>query len=305
MNDRASIQFAISSVWKVLACASVCLCVCVCTGGYATPAPEPPSLDSLHSMTKSTSSNDGEHGGSRAPTSPSASSSNVIIAEDGYAMVSKTSFSPSETALPQIPRTGTSGSMGSQGSLGEEVVMNGVTLHPDYHRVKDCIPDQDSENDPNYESVDEALSKVPASSATNSSSSPPSASSAVMHADSSTATGGTRCVTVNIVTLASSPSRKAHQYEEVSPPTSPTASDRAPAGTAGATSSNNASSNSASSSGAAPKAQHSDSGEAAEVRDRVLQGHMYEAISDVKKKNSSQKSDTARKASGAIHSVKL
>lgn len=255
-------------------------------------------------MTKSTSSNDGEHGGSRAPTSPSASSGNVVITEDGYAMVSKTSFSPSETALPQIPRASTSGSVGSLGSLGEEVTINGVTLHPDYHRVRDCIPDQDSENDPNYESVDEALSKVPASSAANSSSSPPSSSSAVMHAHSSAATGGTPCIT--IITHASSPSRKVHQYEEVSPPTSPTASDRAPAGTAGATSSNDASSNSASSSGAAPKAQHSDSGEAAEVRDRVLQGHMYEAISDVKKRNASasQKSDTDKKASGAIHSVK-
>ena len=276
----------------------------VCTGGYATPAPEPPSLDSLHSMTKSTSSNDGEHG-SRAPASPSASGGNVIIAEDGYAVVSKTSFSPSETALPQIPHAGTSSSLGSLGSLGEEVLINGVTLHPDYHSVKDCVPGQDNENDPNYESVDEALSKVPVSSAANSSS-----SSAVMHAYSTTATASTPCVT--IINHTSSP-RRTHQYEEVSPPTSPLTSPvmqtstRVFTGAAGAASSNGASPNGTSSSGAVPKVQNSDNAEAAEVRDRVLQGHMYEAISDVKKRNAtaSRKSETEKKQSQVIHSVKL
>ena len=86
-------------------------------------------------MTKSTSSTDAP------PTSPSASggvgSNAVFVADDGYAVVSKaTGFSPSETALPQIPCEGTSGSLGSLGSLGEEVLFipSAITvLNSEFH----------------------------------------------------------------------------------------------------------------------------------------------------------------------------
>lgn len=66
----------------------------------------------------------------------------------------------------------------SGGDGSEAVTLNGVTLHPDYHRVKDSLEarghdpatasdsghhpymDPDPDNDPNYESVDEAFAKV-------------------------------------------------------------------------------------------------------------------------------------------------
>lgn len=250
-------------------------------------------------MTKSTSSSDGDHFNNtgRPPTSPSANHPNVVIADDGYAVVSKTSgFSPSETALPRIPRAGTSGSVGSLGSLGEEVMINGVTLHPDYHSVKDCIPaDQDNENDPNYESVDEALSKVPAPSSMKSSSSSPKGAAP---GHSKVGTGASPNVTI---INHMSPSRRTHQYEEVSPPASPLASpplqvsSRVSAGVAAASSSNGASANGASLSGMIPRQANIDP-QAAEVRDRVLQGHTYEAISEVKtrQKASQRKTDSQK-----------
>ncbi|XP_076456410.1 uncharacterized protein LOC143290780 [Babylonia areolata] len=323
------------------------------SGSYAVPAPEPPSLDSLHSMTKSTSSNDGDHGNSRPPTSPTG---NVVIADDGYAVVSKSGFSPSETALPQIPRAGTSSSIGSVGSVGEERMIGGVTLHADYHSVRDCLPDQDNENDPNYESVDEALSKSPGGSALprspagsalskspggsalprslagsalskspggsalprSAASVASAAASAVMPVHTSSTTASVPCVTV--INHTHSPARVHHQYEEVSPPSSPLASPTGPASTRvpnGAAASNGLTVNGASSSGDTPKGDKSENVETAEVRDRVLQGHMYEDICEVKKRNSrasansdrgkQQSSDSAKQQSrdSGIQSVKL
>lgn len=319
------------------------------SGSYSTSAPEPPSLDSLHSMTKSAASADGDHG-NRAPGSPPSSfhgghvagsppsgyrvgssppsgyrsaaspsgtgSTGVGVAADGYAAVIKaSSFSPSETALPQIPRSSPSPnptpttSLHSLSSLGEEVTVNGVIVHPDYHRVKDCLPDQDNENDPNYESVDEALSKGPVSSGSvdaGSRSSPKvgdlrplaqAAAGSVNSSGSNTHTG---------LKLPSSPTRRTHQYEEVSPPSSPRAGQGSGVT---ATSPPSASANSSVPSGAIPKGQPSSgtipkgctttvgvvpkqqlsngahSAEAAEVRERVLQGHMYEVVTEVKKTN--------------------
>ena len=196
-----------------------------------------------------------------------------------------------------------------------------MTLHPDYHSVKDCIPDQDSENDPNYESVDEALSKVPASPGAGNSS---GAGAAVMHVRSTTA-ATVSSPRVTVINHSSSPSpRKTHQYEEVSPPTSPRGSPAVQASSRGggvssgaASSSSNAASPSGASSsrGAVPKAPSVENAEAAEVRDRVLQGHMYEAIPDVKKRSSaaaaaaaaaaSRKSESDKKQSRLIQNMKL
>ena len=203
------------------------------------------------------------------------------------------------------------------------MTINGVTLHPDYHSVKDCIPDQDSENDPNYESVDEALSKVPASPGAGNSS---GAGAAVMHVRSTTA-ATVSSPRVTVINHSSSPSpspRKTHQYEEVSPPTSPRGSPAVQASSRGgglssgaASSSSNAASPSGASSsgGAAPKPPSVENAEAAEVRDRVLQGHMYEAIPDVKKRSSaaaaaaaaaaSRKSESDKKQSRLIQNMKL
>ncbi|KAL8572852.1 hypothetical protein ACOMHN_011101 [Nucella lapillus] len=271
------------------------------SGGYAVPAPEPPSLHTLHSMTKSTTSSiDGDHGNNRPPP---PSPSNVVIADDGYAVVSKSGFSPSETALPQIPASpGTSGGVGGGGgsgggggggSQGEERVIGGVTLHTDYHSVKDCLPEQDNENDPNYESVDEALSKSPPGG---------SASAAVVGVSSSSSSTPVHSITITtpraaLLNHATSPSRVRHQYEEVSPPSSPQAS---PASTnkpaEGAAASNGSSSNGASS-----------NGDPNLVRDRVLEGHMYEDISEVKKRNGAGKTGGSggKKGNMIIHSVKL
>lgn len=227
-------------------------------------------------MTKSTSNEgDRDHGHSmRALSSPAVSQnapSLVCIADDGYAVVSRTSnFSPSETALPQIPRTGTPGLVYNRGNFNKDVSKD-IMLHPDYHRVKDCIVDGDSENDPNYESVDEALSKVKLAS---------------LRASASPNSNNITSVSVKNVCSdnATSPSRRKHQYEEVSPSSSPMLCAAHSPGTF-----------TAATSGLTPSDNYAGKvkGEAAfsgmvgsqkcenKVRERVLQGHMYEDISEV------------------------
>ncbi|XP_046374342.2 uncharacterized protein LOC124147672 [Haliotis rufescens] len=184
-------------------------------GNYATAAaPAPPSLDSLHMMTKQ--QEDRRHLASPEDSGISGSSND-------YAIVDKrSSFSPSATRLPEIPNSPvlpTAAPIVVNVNGNAEGASNGVTLDPNYQTVKDCITYID-ENDPNYESVEEAKAKQP------------------------------------------SKRDRRHVYEEVSP-TNP----NAPGFEA-----------------------------ASEVRERVLQGHMYEDIHELKEQ---QRKSKRRPAGGS------
>ena len=250
------------------------------------PAPEPPSLDSLHSMTKSPSSHgDGDHSNllnnhnpasprlhtaspshrntsangtscsagvpnrlnttagalnrlsTGAPNRNNGTSAPVIVNADGYAVVTKGGFSPSETALPQIPQMSSMSTSGGHNSNTNEdnsvdVNINGFTLRTDYDDVKDSVAE--SENDPNYESVDEALSKVNRYSGTGlkknvqNSNGKTSSNIGVSPVGVYASVGGSiahRGRTAGLLQTAS-PSQirnetANHEYEEVSPPVSP------------------------------------------------------------------------------------
>ncbi|XP_067665885.1 uncharacterized protein [Haliotis asinina] len=181
-------------------------------GNYATAAaPAPPSLDSLHMMTKQ--QEDRRHLASPEDSGISGSSND-------YAIVDKrSSFSPSATRLPEIPNSPVLPTVAPIANGNAEGASNGVTLDPNYQTVKDCITYID-ENDPNYESVEEAKAKQP------------------------------------------SKRDRRHVYEEVSPTNS-----NAPGFEA-----------------------------ASEVRERVLQGHMYEDIHELKEQ---QRKSKRRPAGGS------
>lgn len=121
--------------------------------------PAPPSLDSLHSMTKQnptgyrlskneTELNDERYASVDQPKSPGTLSNPRLSAN-----VTGARFSVNSDSSNQKPPIGVSGaSLGATG--GPEVV-----LSPNYQTVKDYIP-EDPEMDPNYESVEEAKSKI-------------------------------------------------------------------------------------------------------------------------------------------------
>ncbi|CAL1545941.1 unnamed protein product, partial [Lymnaea stagnalis] len=127
-------------------------------------APIPPSLDSLHMMTKSQTSSEGDRLSDRHLASPEDTGLNPTedddsgdSMEDGYSTLKRTDgFSPRSSALPN--------NQGGPHATDEE--SGEVTLISSYQSVKDCISDneavEDLENDPNYESVDETRAKVAA-----------------------------------------------------------------------------------------------------------------------------------------------
>ncbi|XP_025092922.1 uncharacterized protein LOC112563288 isoform X2 [Pomacea canaliculata] len=243
------------------------------SGTYTPTVPEPPSLDTLHFMTKSTTSSEGDHS-YRNPSSPSATNAGVFMMDDGYAAVSKTSsFSPSETALPLIPRSATTGSVHNPSELTNDASANGISMHPDYHRVKDYIGVQDMENDPNYESVDEAYART-------------SSSMAALGSNSATASK-----------IVASPSRRQHEYEEVSPSGTPLSGGRKSNGQTSALSKGKTQNSSISTDTVEtiiPSVHsHQSIQTAAYARDRVLEGHMYEDINEVQKRKRSLASKSA------------
>ncbi|XP_041361890.1 uncharacterized protein LOC121377858 [Gigantopelta aegis] len=111
--------------------------------------PAPPSVDSLHLMRRQQNDNR-RHLASPEDTGISRSSSD-------YAVVNKrSSFSPSATKLPEIPHS--SSAVMHEGNAG---TTSNVTLDPNYQMVKDSLTDMEAENDPNYESVEEARARAP------------------------------------------------------------------------------------------------------------------------------------------------
>ncbi|XP_060077713.1 uncharacterized protein LOC132557234 [Ylistrum balloti] len=119
-------------------------------GEQQARVPAPPSLDSLHLMTKT--HHDGRQG-SRSSTEESdlrhsvqeQLSPSAFVSSPPYGATTRTSFVEPQTASPNFR------------------ALNGkVTLDPNYQTVRDCVndPDLDCDIDPNYESVEEAKAKV-------------------------------------------------------------------------------------------------------------------------------------------------
>ncbi|KAJ8321906.1 hypothetical protein KUTeg_000377 [Tegillarca granosa] len=131
---------------------------------YATVrgnVPAPPSLDSLHSMTKQNpggyrlSQNESESNNERYasvdhPKSPGTLSNPRLSANVTGARLSVNS----DSSNPKSP-FGVPGGLSSLGATGGAEVV----LSPNYQTVKDYIP-EDPDTDPNYESVEEAKSKI-------------------------------------------------------------------------------------------------------------------------------------------------
>ena len=182
--------------------------------------------------------------------------SGITRSSSDYAVVNKrSSFSPSATKLPEIPHSPSTGSQEGEAPLPAK-----VTLDPKYQVVKDSIADVDSENDPNYESVEEAKARAPRVAAV---------------ATSSTATAAT-----------SQNARRQHHYEQVS------SSSRS------SSSATTTTTTTQQSEAAAIRDRvlnsHTYESPAETVRDRVIQRHMYEDITEVNE----QKKELSRSGVG-------
>ena len=140
--------------------------------------PAPPSLDSLHQMAK-------VHSEGRKGQKSSK--------EEGGQGQMESSMSDS-TAGPQSPV--------ASSSANSDTRNTGVRLDPNYTRVRDCI-DTELDADPNYESVEEAKSKVFEIKSSKSHGTEGAASSASVN---------TQANHVN-----TKPPKRDHVYEEVKP----------------------------------------------------------------------------------------
>ena len=210
--------------------------------------PAPPSVDSLHLMRRHQTDN------RRHLASPE--DSGITRSSSDYAVVNKrSSFSPSATKLPEIPHSPSTGSQEGEAPLPAK-----VTLDPKYQVVKDSIADADSENDPNYESVEEAKARAPRVAAV---------------ATSSTATAAT-----------SQNARRQHHYEQVS------SSSRSSSSTTTTTTTTQQSE--AATIRDRVLNSHTYESPAETVRDRVIQRHMYEDITEVNE----QKKELSRSGVG-------
>lgn len=113
-------------------------------------APDPPSLNRLQ-MSR------------QIPNGPSPLAEPEVFEYDemDYTNASKVAAtSPKSPLSPVISSSANSTSEPSPTHLSG--ASNGVVLNPDYQLVRDCVPaENDSDQDPNYESVDEAKSKSP------------------------------------------------------------------------------------------------------------------------------------------------
>ncbi|KAL5014578.1 hypothetical protein ScPMuIL_008848 [Solemya velum] len=119
-------------------------------GSTETQAPNPPSLNRLQQMSR------------QIPNGPSPLAEPEVFEYDDmdYAIVKKVdAVSPKSPLSPVMSNShnSTTDSAPTQftGSVNDDVVFN-----PDYQLVRDCVTvENDSDQDPNYESVDEAKSK--------------------------------------------------------------------------------------------------------------------------------------------------
>ncbi|GFN87375.1 hypothetical protein PoB_001388100 [Plakobranchus ocellatus] len=155
-------------------------------------APAPPSLDSLHLMTKSQTSSEGDRMSDRHLASPEDSGldlgasgfpavpawgdrtfveadedSGGSTAEDGYSTLKRVDAASSRdnkrgresSSVREPPHPSSNQVMITDDESGEV-----TQLSPGYTTVKDCLSEEDlaaeGENDPNYESVDEARAKL-------------------------------------------------------------------------------------------------------------------------------------------------
>lgn len=286
------------------------------TGGNnnssSSVAPVPPSLDSLHLMTKSQTSSEGDRLSDRHLASPEDSAMSLNIwgshededSEDGYSTLKKPDSPPQSSSQPAIPDS----SLKDEGS-GEITLAN-------YQTVKDCISDnetiEDTENDPNYESVEEMRAKVALLKAKSTSLDtrtspfiPNPGTNMQLTSLKSFNTNSSASVSVDSLgnkddLLKCGPRRRRldHDYEEVdiSPPLSPLTPSSM---NHSASSSYHASvsiSYMASSSHMASSSSHMASHVASshmvteavldetEVRERVVQSHMYEELTEVRAK---------------------
>lgn len=280
-------------------------------------APVPPSLDSLHLMTKSQTSSEGDRLSDRHLASPEDSGMSLNIwgdiadgedSEDGYSTLKKPEGCPQNSSLPAIPGS----SFVTDEDSGE------VTLVPNYQTVKDCISDNETveevESDPNYESVDEARAKVALLKARNAS----SLDSRIF----SSKTGASNHVTVvKVLNMGSGlgsvdsagnkdelpksrPRRRRldHDYEEVdlSPPPSPVT----PLASVNHTSTSSYQITSVSSSNSITMSSQTVTEarlDISEVRERVIQSHMYEELTEVRAKKSEM--SKAKKGTGQVKNI--
>ncbi|XP_005109098.1 uncharacterized protein LOC101860366 [Aplysia californica] len=285
--------------------------------GSSSGAPVPPSLDSLHMMTKSQTSSEGDRLSDRLSdrhlASPEDSALGIFpwadelgtgsadSSEDGYSTLRRTEpYSASDTTL----RGTAADSRVRDAESGE------ITLVPNYQKVKDCISDneinEECENDPNYESVDEARSKVAALKASkeaavvSSSHSKPTASpihlvqfppveNGVLTSMTPTLghpSNGEFSISSTSTTSHGRQKRMDHDYEEVdlSPPTSPSqpggptpgltphlSPSTTPTGATSATSFVNSD----------PQASPQS---VSEAKERLTHNHLYEELADVRLK---------------------
>ncbi|CAG5124855.1 unnamed protein product, partial [Candidula unifasciata] len=274
------------------------------TGGNnssSSVAPIPPSLDSLHLMTKSQTSSEGDRLSDRHLASPEDSAMSLNIwsnshededSEDGYSTLKKPGSPPQSSSLPTIPDS----------SLISDEESVEVTLVPNYQTVKDCISDSETmdetENDPNYESVEEMRAKVAQLKAKCTSldtRTPPLIPDTGTNMHVPTPGGFTTNSSMSLPTDSlrnkddlqkSGPRRQRldHDYEEVdlSPPTSPVT----PSSSMNHSASSSYHITSVSTSYAAASSQMVTETVlgVTEVRERVVQSHMYEELTEVRAK---------------------
>ena len=166
-------------------------------------APDPPSLDSLHLMTKSQTSSEGDRLSDRHLASPEDSGLDAVgfphlpawgsrslvdadedsggsVAEDGYSTLKRVVEGSSGGrdaergggSLLESPVQASSSSSSRRFERPAQLTITDAEsgevtqLSPDYTTVKDCLSKEDlraemeNDNDPNYESVDEARAKL-------------------------------------------------------------------------------------------------------------------------------------------------
>ncbi|XP_059146418.1 uncharacterized protein LOC131933998 [Physella acuta] len=244
-------------------------------------APVPPSLDSLHLMTKSQTSSEGDRLSDRHLASPEDTGLHLLddgdsadSGEDGYSTLKRPDgFSPPVASL--------NNSRGSSHILDEDsgettAILNFHSLNGNHSNSLH----EDLENDPNYESVDETRAKVAALRAKENSHFHPGATMSVNVKSSKHST--------NNETSGPRRRRPDHDYEEVdiTPPSSPVIPN-------GAMSSYN------------PQFSPTVTPTADSNMDQIFDSHMYEELSEVRakklnmnksKSSSGSKSEDKRKS---------
>ncbi|KAH9512648.1 hypothetical protein Btru_039034 [Bulinus truncatus] len=244
------------------------------TNSISSGAPVPPSLDSLHLMTKSQTSSEGDRLSDRHLATPEDTGLNLLDVddigddtEDGYSTLKRADgFSPRNSAIHAA----------SHLHANEE--SGGLSLSLNYQSIKDPAADRELDYDPNYESVDETRAKVAAIRAREGN------MANAKNLDFKSTTAGNNSGSKDVP--KSQRRRPDHDYEEVdiTPPSSPLTSQRVTV------------TSSYSSSHTAATLAVTSSSRTSSLETTVLQGdpgqsnmfesHMYEELSEVRAKKS-------------------